>query len=151
MTLNFTTTSERKGDYIYFTKDNEIILDLNEIKKRHDPIHFNISEDSKELAKIIKQYYDLYPRKYVFTKKNKYPNIDEKASVASLQNRLKTLFQYTGLDISVNSLRSSYVSYEFNNSVKQGKLLNINQQEKLAIQMKTSRKYLNEAYLKIFP
>jgi len=150
MSLQFTTKSETKGDYIYFTRDDEIILDLNEEKKRHEGIQFNLSQEAPQLAQIIKQSYELYPRKYVFTKKNLYPNLNEKATVMTLQNRLKALFRNTGQNVSVNSLRSSYVSYVFNESVSKGKLISVNQQEKIANQMRTSRKYLTDSYLKIF-
>ena len=119
-------------------------------KKRHEAIQFNLSQEAPQLAKIIKQSYELYPRMYVFTKKNLYPNLKEKASVLSLQNRLKALFRDAGQNVSVNSLRSSYVSYVFNESVSNGKLISVKQQEKIAVQMRTSQKYLTESYLKIF-
>ena len=150
--LKFTTTSKTKGDWILFI-DGEVRLDLNEIKKRHDGIQFNLSEESPELARLLKESYDLYPRENVFTLKNKYPQVDEKASEASLDTRLSNLFKtdFPHLSISVNSLRSSFVSYANMEALKQGKLLTVNEKEKIAKRMRSSRRYLDEAYLKILP
>jgi len=36
-TLKLTKTSQRKEDWVYF-RENEVLLDLNEVKKRHDSI-----------------------------------------------------------------------------------------------------------------
>ena len=48
-------------------------------------------------------------------------------------------------------MRSSYVSYENSEAIRNGKQLTVNQKEKIAERMRSSRKYLDEAYLKIFP
>jgi hypothetical protein len=48
-------------------------------------------------------------------------------------------------------LRSSYVSYENSEAIRNGKQLTVKQKEKMAERMRSSRKYLDEAYLKIFP
>ena len=37
-------------------------MDLNEIKKKHPSILFNLTNDAPELAKILKESYELYPR-----------------------------------------------------------------------------------------
>ena len=73
------------------------------------------------------------------------------ASVSAYDDILKNLFSHTGKSVSVNSLRSSYVSYMNSEAIKKGKQLTVNQKEKIAYKMRTSRKYLDEAYLKIFP
>ena len=52
--LKFTTTVQREGDWVYFRR-GEVILDLNEEKKRHNSIYFNLSDDAPELAKILTQ------------------------------------------------------------------------------------------------
>lgn len=147
--LQFTKNSERKGDYIYF-RAGEVLLDLNEIKKRHDPIMFNLTEQSANLANLLKESYELYPREPVFSIKNKYPII-QKASEASLDTRLSNLFKldYPDLNISVNSFRSSYVSYRNFQAVSKGTLLSANEKELIAKKMRTSTKYLDETYLKI--
>lgn len=150
--LKFTTTSKTTGDWILFI-DDEIYLDLNEEKKRHDAIQFNISQDSPDLARIIYDSYKYYPREFVFTIKNKYPSVDKQASESSLDVRLSNIFKQflPNKNISVNSLRSSYVSYKNNEAVKKGTLLTVNEKEKIAKRMRTSRKYMDEAYLKIIP
>ena len=53
--------------------------------------------------------------------------------------------------VSVNSLRSSYVSYRNSEAIKNGRQLTVNDKKEIAERMRTSRKYLDEAYLKIFP
>ena len=148
--LQFTKTVQFKDDWVLF-RDDFVFLDLNEDKKRHFSILFNISQDAPELAKILKESYELYPREFVFTPYDKYPNVLEKAAVATLSNRLIKIFSYTGKKVGVNSLRSSYVSSKNSEAIQNGKQLSVNQKEKLAHIMRTSRKYLDEAYLKIFP
>ncbi len=48
---------------------------------------------------------------FVFTTEKTSPNLDKKASEASLDTRLKDLFSHTDKNVSVNFSRSSYVSY----------------------------------------
>ena len=63
MTLKFSNTIQQKGDWIVIkNQDNEIFMDLNEIKKKHPSILFNLTNDAPELAKILKESYELYPR-----------------------------------------------------------------------------------------
>jgi hypothetical protein len=148
--LKFTNTTQQKGDWIVI-KPDEVLMDLNEEKKRHDAILFNLSNDAPELAKILRQSYDLYPRTYLFTPYKKYPDVSKPVSVSTLETRLCSIFAFTGKRVSVNSLRSAYVSYMNSEAIKNGKQLTVNQKEKIAYKMRTSRKYLDEAYLKIFP
>ena len=61
------------------------------------------------------------------------------------------MFQYTGKMVSVNVFRSSYVSYMNSEAIRSGKQLTVREKEKIAYRMRTSRKYLDESYLKIFP
>jgi len=44
-TLNFTKTSQLKENWVFF-RDNKVLLDLNEVKKRQDSIWFNLSDDA---------------------------------------------------------------------------------------------------------
>ena len=53
--------------------------------------------------------------------------------------------------VSVNTFRSFYVSYVNREAIKNGKQLTMKQKEKIAYRMRTSVKYLDSAYLKIFP
>ena len=61
------------------------------------------------------------------------------------------MFAFTGKSVSVNTFRSSYVSYVNSEAIKNGRQLTVKEKEKIAYRMRTSRKYLDEAYLKIFP
>ena len=67
-------------------------MDLNEIKKKHPSILFNLKNDSPELAKILRESFELYPCDYVFTHYKKYPDISHQASRASLSDRLNNIF-----------------------------------------------------------
>ena len=57
-TLKFTSQSQNKEDWIYLRNDGNVILDLNEEKKRHNSIYFNLTNDSPELAKLLKESYE---------------------------------------------------------------------------------------------
>lgn len=149
--LRFTTTAKEDYDYVFF-KQNDVILDYNLNKKRHDPIMFNLSkidDNSRTLAKILKESYELYPREYLFTTIEKYPDLTKKISVGYLSNKLRNLFLDTNLSVSVNSLRSSYVSGLYSKRAYEGRQLTINEKNKIAERMRTSRTYLDESYNKI--
>jgi hypothetical protein len=149
-TLKFSNFFQEKGDWVLI-KPKEVYLDLNEIKKKHPAILFNLTNDAPELASILKESYELYPRDYVFTHYKKYPDLTEQASVATIDDRLNSIFKYTEKRVGVNALRSSYVSYMNSEAIKNGKQLNVKQKDKIAERMRSSRKYFDEAYLKIFP
>ncbi len=61
------------------------------------------------------------------------------------------IFNYTGKSVGINALRSSNVSHENSESIRNGKQLTVKQKEKRAERRLSSRKYLDEAYSKIFP
>ena len=86
----------------------------------------------------------------VFTPRKTFPNLDKKASEASLDGRLRDLFSHTDKNVSVNSLRSSYVSYMVHQGMLKGKLLSVKEKNKIAERMRSSRKYLDESYTKLF-
>ena len=48
--LKFTDTRKEDYDYIFFSHQNIVVLDLNLEKKRHDPIEFNLSKESPKLV-----------------------------------------------------------------------------------------------------
>ena len=148
--LKFTHSNKNDYDYLWLDTDGEVLLDLNLDKKRHDPIVFSLTTDAPELAKLITDSYALYPREYVFTGKNKYPDLTKKASENSLDGRLRSLFYFTGKNVSVNSLRSSYVSYMVHQGLLRGKLLSVKEKETIAKRMRSSRKYIDESYTKLF-
>ena len=112
---------------------------------------FRLTIDAPILAAILRESYELYPREYVFTHYKKYPDVSRQASTATFSDRLSSIFSYTGKKVGVNALRSSYVSYMNSEAIRNGKQLTVNQKEKIAHRMRSSRKYLDEAYLKIFP
>lgn len=148
--LKFTKTIQKTEDWIVI-KPDEVALDLNEEKKRHNAIYFNLTDDAPELAKILRQSFELYPRTFVFTHLKKYPDVSNQATPQSLDDRITKLFTFTGKMVSVNTFRSSYVTYINSEAIKNGRQLTVKEKEKVAYKMRTSRKYLDEAYLKIFP
>ena len=150
MTLKFTDKTQKEKDWIVIKAD-EVLMDLNEIKKKHSAILFRLTNDAPVLATILRESYELYPRESVFTHYKKYPDVSRQASTATLGERLNSIFSYTNKRVGVNALRSSYVSYMNSEAIKNGKQLTVNQKEKIAHRMRTSRKYMDEAYLKIFP
>ena len=150
MTLKFSKKLERKDNWIVI-KPDDIIMDLNEIKKKHNAIMFHLQKDAPELAKILRESYELYPREFLFTHYKKYPDVSHQASPATLSTRLSMIFNYTGKKVGINALRSSYVSFENSEAIRNGKQLTVKQKEKMAEKMRSSRKMLDEAYLKIFP
>ena len=68
--LKYTTTYKTDDDYIYFDKDDDVLLLLNKNKKTHKKVHLNLSEDFKELAEIVKDSYKKFQRTYLFTDYN---------------------------------------------------------------------------------
>ena len=69
-----------------------------------------------------------------------------------MSDRLNNIFHYTGRRrVDIIALRRSYVSYRNSEAIKNGKQLSVKDKEKIAIKMLSSRKYIDEAYLKIFP
>jgi hypothetical protein len=93
--LEFTTQHKHnKKDYIYYNS-NSLVLKFNKIKKRHGKVHFDLVSGrlkNPHLARIIRQSIELYPRKYVFTPKNTYPDFSTKATMRALDERLINIF-----------------------------------------------------------
>ena len=112
---------------------------------------FHLAKDAPELAKILKESYELYPREFLFTHYKKYPDLSHQASPATLSGRLSIIFNYTGKKVGINALRSSYVAYMNSEAIRNGKQLTVNQKDKIAERMRSSRQCFDEAYLKIFP
>jgi hypothetical protein len=139
--LEFTDKQETKGNFIYF-KDNDIIMDLLDEKKKHKGIKFNLSNDYKELAGILKESYDLYPRKYLFTEAYKING--DKATIGSITKRLLRIFKDTGIKVGVSSIRSAYYT-----KLNDEKKLSLNDKDKIAMEMRTSQKQLDLFYNKI--
>jgi hypothetical protein len=79
MTSNFSKKLERKDNWAVI-KSDDVILDLNEIKKKHPALMFHLAKDAPELAAIVRESYDLYPREFLFTHYRKYPDVSRQAS-----------------------------------------------------------------------
>lgn len=146
-------TSELKAsdkDYVYISKNKKtIVLKFNLVKKQHPPVDFDITLGkfkNYHLFDIIKQSYTLYPRQYLFTLKQNYPYMDKKASKRALDERLVNIFYRNKIQnqISVNSLRSAYVSYRLSDPD-----ISYNDKEDLIFQMRTSWECLERSYRKI--
>jgi hypothetical protein len=137
-------------DYVYINKNQtKVILKFNLDKKQHGEINFDLTDGefkNDHLANILRQSYSLYKRDYLFTLKNKYPKIDEKASEKALDERLINIFFKHGIEnqITVNSLRSSFISYVWSNPKT-----TINDKKLIAVQMRSSLYCLDTFYNKI--
>ena len=139
-TLKFTKTRQDKGDWIFFY-NNDIVLELNEMKKKHDYIRLQLPEDLKA---IIRQSYELYPREAVFVDKNKYPQMKQ-VSVKTLDGRMADMFRKYGVRVGSSVLRSSYVTH-----MESLHDLTYNQRQNIARQMRTSSEQMLLSYKKIF-
>lgn len=144
--LEYTFIQEEKGNYIYF-KNDEIIMDLLDTKKRHKAIKINLSLEYKELSILLKESYDLYNRKYVFTEYDN-KNKNKKASIQSLSKRLIKIFKFTNKNIGTNSIRSAYYTYQSDLKISNKTLMTITEKEKIANEMRTSVSCLDLNYNK---
>ena len=143
MSLQFKEQGDSdNADYVYFKRDSTI-LDLNLNKKRHDAIDIVLS---KELSDILKQSYELYPRKYVFSNSNKFPNMTKPLAPSTVADRLRKIFIKYSLNIGPSILRASYVTYRFEESNFR---LSTSEVNKMAELMRTSAKYIQSSYKKI--
>jgi|688.fasta_scaffold00159_54 hypothetical protein len=149
--LEFTSNAKlNKIDYIYVSANKKkLILKLNKNKKQHAAIHFNLTLGpfaNTHLCDIIIQSLTLYPRKYVFTLKNAYPDMSSKATQRAVDERLIDIFYRNGIKnmISVNSLRSSYVSHRLSEP-----RITYNQKKTIVYRMRTSLICLERSYNKV--
>jgi len=129
-------------DYVNVRK-NDVRLELNLDKKRHDPIEI---ECSKELADILRESYELYPRKYLFTDARKYPDMSKKLTEDTVANRLKKIFYKHNRNIGPSILRSSYATFRFDKANGRLPMTEVNEMARL---MRTSAKYILSSYRKI--
>ena len=114
--LKFTKTDQEgaKDDYLYIKENGNIILQLNKVVKRHESITIDISKESKLLNDILLQSYEEYPRENVFLIKKEYPTT-KPINPNGLSIRLKVIFKKYDKNVGINSIRSSYVSYQLKN------------------------------------
>jgi hypothetical protein len=122
-TLKFETDEMLlEGNHVLMKSDGWV-LDLNEVKKKHAridiPIHrymnfdMTFSDRINPLEKLLKQSYEYYPREYVFTHLNKYPDVSKKASETTMSTRMSNIFADNGVSVGPSTLRSSFVSWRF--------------------------------------
>ena len=145
--LEFTKTKQKKGNYVYIKDDNTVTLDLIDEKKKHNSIE--LKDLPSTLQNILRASYVLYPRQYVFTDSLQYPVFTKKASLSTMNQRLQNLFKgYKNQDgiqykVGASMLRSSYVTYRYQQQLK------YNVREWIATQMRTSVEMMERQYLKI--
>ena len=75
--------------------------------------------------------YTPLPREYLFTPYNKYPDVSQQAKIETLTSRIANIFSFTGKNVSVNTFRSSYISWVNSEAIKRGKQMTIKDKEKL--------------------
>ena len=138
--LEFTETEQDSGDWVLIQQGSTVTLDLNEEKKKHDPIKLTLSDT---LSDILLDSYKLFPRKYVFTDTTKYPSFDKKAAKMTMNNRLANLFRESSYKVGASMLRSSYVTFMFE------KQITYNKKEWIAKNMRTSVEMMDRHYFKI--
>ena len=138
-------------DYVNVRK-NDVKLEFNLNKKRHDPI---VIECNIELANILRKSYELYPRTYVFTTTEKFPNTSSiklrKLTEGAVAERLTKMFSSYGVNIGASILRASYVSGVFEDAAKNKTQVSSNKIKEMARLMRTSEKYIQTSYRKIKP
>jgi hypothetical protein len=138
-------------DYVNVRK-NDVKLEFNLNKKRHDPI---VIECNTELANILRKSYELYPRTYVFTTTEKFPNTSStnlrKLTEGAVAERLTKMFSSYGVSIGASILRASYVSGVFEDAAKNKTQVSSNKIKEMARLMRTSEKYIQTSYRKIKP
>ena len=149
-TLEFTFTYKKDKDYIYFNKDNEVLLLLNLEKKRHDPEDVNLTERAPTLAQLLIQSYLLYPRIPLFATRKK--NIYKMKHKTTLSQNLVKIFSkdYPDKNIGSSSIRSSYYSWFNTIAIENGVPLSYEVKEDIADKMRTSVEMLDKNYLKIY-
>lgn len=143
-TLTIETVKKPTGDFIWNKED--MILVLNEIKKKHKRIELDIP---KEFQNILKESFKLYPRKYLFTNVNTFPEITKQATINTLSTRLLKIYSKYGKNVGTNSLRSSYVSHFFKEAIlKTGNPPSDTSVNELSVKMRTSNKMIYNNYRK---
>ena len=125
---------------LYIKDSKNIILYLNGVKKKHDPIQINLNDNviksySKNLIdRLINLIYESlnnFPRDWLFLNTK-----GTRASQDTLKDWLNSIIK-----INIPNLRSSYISYWYNK-------LNRLQKDRLIAFMRTSSKYAELNYLK---
>lgn len=134
--------NDKVNDFIYIDKDNnDVKFILNKIKKRHQSIVIDITKENKDLADMIIESFNLYERPYLFTDYNDRNKI---VNYSLIYSRFRNIFKDIDKRISINSLRSSYLSYLY----KQGGFT-IAKKKEIANKMRTSTIVIDGNYVKM--
>lgn len=123
MNLSFITNekhAKKDKNYLLVRNKQECKLIFNEIKKRHNAFSYVIKTDTpvisgfnKKLNELIKYSFKTYPRDSVLIGKSSWEKKDLKAiSAGTAATWLRDIFKNKNL--SVNTFRSSFVSYYVN-------------------------------------
>lgn len=128
------TNDDKVNDFILINND-EIKIIFNKEKKKHKGISIDITG---ELEDIIRESYDRYPRPYLITN---YYDRNKLISYDGIYKRFREIFNDNR--ISINAIRSSYLSY----LNKKG--MSISDKKKIAIQMRTGVRTIDMNYIKI--
>lgn len=133
---------DKVNDFIYIDKDNnDVKFILNKMKKKHKGIIIDITKENQDLTNIIIESFNLYERPYLFTDyndKNKIVNYN------LIYARFRNIFKDIDKRISINCLRSSYLSY----LNKQGNFT-IAKKREIANKMRTSTIVMDGNYIKM--
>lgn len=124
------------NDFVY-VKGNEVKFILNKEKKKHKGITIDIEG---HLNYLIRESFELFPRAYLFTD---FTDMTKPVNYDQIYRRFRKLFKETGKRVSINSLRSSYLSH----MNKQG--MSIKDKKVVAEAMRTSRGMIDNNYIKI--
>ena len=143
LTFRHSNYDNNNDDFILITNDKKCILKLNKIKKKHIPLSINIYDVSINLNDLLIESYLLYPRINVFTAKNKYP-ILKPVKPSNIASRLKVIFKDYNINVGVNALRSSYISYRLKDDA-----LSYNDKTDIAEIMRTSLEQIEKSYKKL--
>lgn len=133
---------DKVNDFIYIDKDNnDVKFILNKMKKRHQAIVIDITKENKDLADMIIESFDLFERPYLFTD---YSDRNKIVNYSLIYARFRNIFKDIDKRISINSLRSSYLSYLY----KQGGFT-IAKKKEIANKMRTSTIIIDGNYVKM--
>lgn len=124
------------NDFVY-VKGDQVQFILNREKKKHKPLTITIEG---HLNYLIKESFELFPRTYLFTD---YNNMMKPVNYDMIYKRFRNIFRQTGKRVSINSLRSSYLSHMNKNG------MSIKDKKVIAEAMRTSRGMIDSNYIKI--
>ena len=145
-------TDEKKAkpdkNYILVRNEGQCKMIFNEIKKKHNPLSYDLITDTptlsgfnRRLNHIIRMSYDIYPREHVFIGKNDWQGKRKPVSAGTVSNWLSDM--YKNRNLGVNTFRSSFVTYYIKADI------NNKEKKEMATRMRTSTIQIDQAYRKI--